>query len=83
METAPIFYFGMWSIMSGSMIYHLLMYSAYNPVFTALPIIWYSTMDTEYPKSKLLSEPEEYKYGIRNLHFNSKIFSRWVFDAFW
>ena len=40
-------------------------------------------MDFEHPKSVLMSEPDLYKYGIRDLHFNSKIFARWVVDAFW
>ena len=52
--TAPIFYFGIWSIFSGTLLYYLLMYQMYNPVFTALPIIWYATMDFEYPKEVLL-----------------------------
>ena len=83
METVPIFYYGFWSIMSGTMIYHLLMYAAFNTLFTAVPILWFSTIDMEYPKSKLMSEPDQYKYGSRNLHFNNKIFLRWIFDAFW
>ena len=82
LETAPIFFFGIWSIFSGTMIYHILMYNAFNPVFTATPIIWFATMDFEHPKEKLMSEPKLYKYGIRNLHFNFKIFLREIFYAF-
>ena len=40
-------------------------------------------MDLEYTKERLMTEPDLYKYGIRNLHFNIKIFMRWIFDAFW
>ena len=82
LQTSPIFYFGIWSIFSGTMIYHLLLYNAFNVVFTSCPIIWFATMDYEHPKEKLLTEPKLYKYGIRNLHFNFKIFIREVGYAF-
>ena len=82
LETAPIFYFGIFSIFSGSMIYHLFLYNMFNPVFTSLPVIWFSTMDFEHSKEKLLSDPKLYKYGIRNLHFNGKIFARWISYGF-
>lgn len=82
LETAPIFYFGIWSIFSGTMIYHLLMYNMFNPVFTSLPIVWFATQDFEHTKEKLNSDPQLYKYGIRNLHFNKKIFLRWIFYGF-
>mgnify|MGYP000998507389 CR=1 FL=1 len=80
--TAPIFFFGIWSIFSGSVVYHLTLYNAFNPFFTSLPIIWLSTMDFEHPKEKLLSEPALYKYGIRNLLFNYKIFAREIVYGF-
>jgi len=80
--TSPIFFFGIWSIFSGSLIYHLTLYNGFNPFFTSLPIVWISTMDFEHPKAKLLSEPALYKYGIRNLLFNYKIFAREIFYGF-
>ena len=64
------------------MIYHLLMYNMFNPLFTSLPIVWWATNDLEHPKELLLTNPSLYKYGIRNLHFNKKIFLRWLFYAF-
>ena len=76
LEASPVFYFGIWSYFSGTFIYHMLMYNAYNPVFTAFPIIWFATMDFEHSKETLLSKPDLYKYGPRNLHFNIKIFLR-------
>lgn len=82
LETAPIFFFGIWSIFSGTPIYHLLLYNAFNPVFTSMPIIWFGTMDFEHTKEKLMSDPKLYKYGLRNLHFNTKIFLKWVLYAF-
>ena len=82
LETAPIFYFGIWSIFSGTMIYHLILYNMFNPLFTSIPIVWFSTMDFEHPKEKLLNTPALYKYGIRNLHFNAKIFLREILYGF-
>ena len=83
LEASPIFYFGIWSVFSGTMIYHILLYNMFNPVFTAFPIIWYATMDFEHSKETLLNSPHLYKYGMRNLHFNYKIFLRELFYAFW
>ena len=55
--TAPIFFFGVVSLFSGSLPYHLTLYNNFNPFYTSLPIIWLSTMDHEHPKEKLLSTP--------------------------
>lgn len=54
----------------------------FNPAFTSMPIIWFGTMDFEHPKEKLMSDPKLYKYGIRELHFNNRIFVKWVMYAF-
>ena len=80
--TAPIFFFGIFSLFSGSLLYHLTLYNNFNPFFTSLPIIWLSTMDMEHPKKELLKRPVLYKYGPRNLLFNYKIFAREVLYGF-
>ena len=54
----------------------------FNPLFTSVPIVWFSVMDFEHTKERLLSDPRLYKYGIRNLHFNVRIFFREIFYAF-
>ena len=79
---SPIFFFGAVSLFSGSLPYHLTLYNNFNPFFTSLPIIWLSTMDFEHPKEKLLNEPKLYKYGLRNLLFNYKIFAREIIYGF-
>lgn len=61
----------------------MILYNAFNPVFTSLPIIWFSTMDLEWSKERLMNDPKLYKYGLRNLHFNIRIFLRWIFYGFW
>ena len=83
LETAPIFFYGIWTIFSGTPIYHVILYNAFNPAFTSLPIIWFSTMDLEHTKEKLMSDPKLYKYGLRNLHFNIRIFLKWILYGFW
>ena len=55
---------------------------AYNVAFTALPVIWFATSDFEHTKEVLLSEPELYKYGPRQLHLNFKIYLREVIYGF-
>jgi len=83
LETAPIFWYGCWTIFSGTPVFHLLLYNAFNPVFTSMPIVWLSTMDLEWSKERLMSDPKLYKYGLRNLHFNYRIFLKWIFYGFW
>ena len=39
-------------------------------------------MDFEYPKEHLLKNPELYKGGLFNIHFNFASFLRWIFFAF-
>ena len=80
--TAPIFFFGIFSLFSGLLLYHQTLYNNFNPFFTAFPILWLSTMDHEHPYDVLMSRPDLYKYGIRNLLFNYKIFAREVFYGF-
>ena len=74
--SAPIFFFGIFSLFSGTMLFHLTLYNSFNPMCTALPIVWFATMDFEYDKKQLLSDPTLYKYGMRNLLFNYKILGK-------
>ena len=78
---APIFMFGFLSIFSGTKIYINLLLQFYNAVFTAVPVLWYATNDFQYSKEKLLSSPVQYKYGIRDLHFNKRLYVKEVFSA--
>ena len=78
----PIFYFGFVSKFSGTLIYDTLMYQAYNTLYTSLPVIWFATNDIEYPKETLLSVPELYKYGPRQLHLNIKVYIREIIYAY-
>lgn len=80
--TAPLFLYGFWSSFSGTLIYNLLLYQGFNTVFTTVPIIWFSTMDYQYSKDILLFDPNHYKGGLYNVHFNKQTFIRWLIFAF-
>ena len=79
---SPIFFFGIISKFSGTLIYHMLMYNGFNTFFTALPVIWFATNDFEHSKQTLLTKPELYKYGPRQLHLNKRIYFREIIYGF-
>lgn len=79
----PIWFYGFFSLFSGTQIYNFQLYSAYNVIFTAVPIIWFTTWDNEYSRSVLLSRPQLYRIGLENVYFNNWIFWRWFFYATW
>ena len=80
--TMPIFWFGFSSSYSGQPIYDPFISQFYNIMFTAMPIIWFATMDLEFSKKTLL-KAEYYTIGINNLCFSKMIFARWIFYAMW
>jgi len=47
------------------------MYQSFNVFFTGFPIGWFSVMDYEHSKEKLLSDPGLYRIGLKNYCFNS------------
>lgn len=61
------------------MIYEDLMTQSFNLIYTSWPIILYACYDYEHPKKTLLDNPILYREGIRNEHFNIKVFSQWLF----
>ena len=83
LETVPVYMFGCLSLFSGSDIYNSLLYMIFNLCFTALPIIWFATMDYEYSKHVIIRRPRLYRIGLENVYFNKWVFWRWIFYAFW
>ena len=83
LETVPIFMFGSFSLFTGTQIYNSLLYVSFNLFFTSLPIIWFSTMDYEYPKEIIIRRPRLYRIGLQDVYFNKYVFWRWIFYAFW
>ena len=79
----PIWFYGVLSVFSGTQIYNFQLYSAYNVLYTAVPIIWFTTWDKEYDRKVLLNHPRLYRIGLENTHFNKWVFWRWFFYATW
>jgi len=79
----PIWFYGVLSRFSGTQIYNLQLYSAYNVIFTAVPVIWFTTWDKEYTREVLLKRPRLYRIGLENVYFNNSVFWRWFFYATW
>lgn len=79
----PIWWFGMLSLYSGTQIYNIWLYNAYNVVFTGLPICWYCAFDWQYPKRRLLRDPLLYRIGLENRCFNSFQFWKSAAMAVW
>ena len=79
----PIWFYGWHSLFSGTQIYNFQLYSAYNVVFTSIPVIWFTTLDKEYEKDVLLRRPRLYRIGIENVYFNKWVFWRWFAYATW
>ena len=52
-----MFWFGLVSGYSGITIYDVLLYELFNTIYTALPIIFYATLDKEYPSKVLMKHP--------------------------
>jgi len=59
---------------SGVPIYELLVYTFYNIIFTAYPVVWFAIMDYEITKEELLDDPKNYELGLHNLSFSNYIF---------
>jgi len=79
----PIWFYGWSSVFSGTQIYNFQLYSAYNVIFTSVPIIWFTTWDKEYSREILLTKPSLYRIGLENIYFNKWVFWRWFFYATW
>ena len=79
----PIFMFGFLSKFSSVLIYSSALYSLYNVVFTAIPIIWFAVFDFEHSKSHFLKTPSLYRIGLEDIFFDKSTFWRWFGYAVW
>jgi hypothetical protein len=43
-------------------------------MFTAIPIMWFSTMDYQYEKKELLENTKHYEIGLKDKCFGTKVF---------
>ena len=79
----PIFMFGTLSLFSGQPIYNNLLYTCYNVLFTAIPIMWFAVYDWEHDKNTFLKNPDLYRIGLEDIFFDSTTFWRWFGYAVW
>lgn len=61
----PVFWFGFFSIFSGTAIYENLLYQFFNLFFTSCPICWFAVYDWQYLKEEFLKNPKHYKIGLK------------------
>ena len=62
----PQFFYGFLSAFSGQTLYEAWIYQMYNVVFTALPVMVFALLDSEYTRDSLLLAPRYYRIGLRN-----------------
>jgi magnesium-transporting ATPase (P-type) len=55
----------------------------YNVAFTAVPIIVLGVLDQDVPRGMAELQPEVYALGLRNRHFNDRIFWGWMVSTVW
>lgn len=79
----PLFWFGIYSSFSATLIYNDILYTVYSFFFTGAPIIWYCVFDRQLPKKQLLGDPATYAIGLNDRCFNYFTFWAQYFNGFW
>ena len=64
----PMFFFGFYSVYSGTPIYDNYLYQCYNVFFTGAPVMWFGIVDYEHKKEAFLKKPKYYKIGFNGKH---------------
>ena len=77
----PLFWFGIFSVFSGTSFYDSILYQLFNIVFTSWPIMYFSLFDFQHPKEDFLANHQLYRIGLKNQCFNKWIFWRWIIYA--
>ena len=55
----------------------------YNVLFTSVPVIALGVLDQDIPAAAAELRPEVYRLGLRNRHFNDRIFWGWIAGCLW
>jgi len=74
----PLFFFGFFSLFSGTSFYSPTLYDQYNIFFTSIPIMWFGIFDFEFAKKQFLDNYNHYKIGFQDEEFNKFVFWRWI-----
>ena len=79
----PQFWFGLYSALSGQIMYEKWLYQIFNIFFSAYPIMVYSLFDREFTRDELQTDPKCYFVGPRYELFNTKLFwGKWLMYSF-
>lgn len=79
----PMFFYGFYSVFSGTPIYDNYLYQFFNLFFTGAPIMWFGIMDFEHSREKFMTKFKYYKLGFNDEMFNKYIFWRWIVYGIW
>jgi len=79
----PMFFYGFYSVFSGTPIYDNYLYQFFNLFFTGAPIMWFGIMDFEHSREKFMTKHKYYKLGFNDEMFNKYIFWRWIVYGIW
>lgn len=77
------FWFGFIAAFSGQMMFFDYLFTLYNALFTAIPIILLAVLDQKYSEDVLLAQPWLYQNCIKNKTFDAASFLRWIMLGIW
>lgn len=77
----PLFCYGAFSAYSGQLMYNMWIYQLYNLIFSSMPIVIYAIFDREKDYSELEKDPKSFHIGLKNLHFGTAQFWKWLLEA--
>ena len=79
--TIPLFYYGIFSVFSGQVLYNMWSYNFFNIFFAAYPICLYAMFDKQYDFAELNTQSNHYELGLMSKLFSSKVFWLWIVEA--
>lgn len=77
------FWFGFYNGFSGQMMFFDFLFTLFNSMFTAIPILMLSTIDREHSNDTLMSKPALYKTTASNSNFSTPKFLGWLILGIW
>ncbi len=77
------FWFGFYNGFSGQMMFFDFLFTLFNSLFTAVPILSLATLDQEHSDEDLLRKPSLYKTTASNSNFSGIKFLGWILLGLW
>lgn len=77
------FWFGFYNGFSGQMMFFDFLFTLFNSLFTAIPILTLSTVDQEHSDETLLRKPALYRTTSSNSNFSGPKFIGWLLLGIW